>query len=369
MVKAWLDDFALHHANEEGLLQGLEKFLSICRKHGLKVSARKSILFSKTLHWCGRIISASGIQFDPRRLSGLKDAQTPQTAGELSQYVYCIQWMSQAVPDFAARIQPLRDILEAAYSKAGRRTTRAIKNIPLHKLSWGAKHDDAFASIQDSLRNAVTLSHPDNAKETCVFTDASDTHWAAVVTQCDSKDLDKEIGNQRHNPLAFLSSEFKNAEKNWSTFEKEAFAILQVFKKLDYLLLTERPIHVYTDHKNLLFVFNPLSLEPALGRHVVSKVQRWALHLSKFAYTIEHIAGINNVMPDIMTRWLAGYRGKRSAIRRVRNIETPNDIVQSPSDDEFVWPTIDAVRNSQTHHEKSVPKNAKKNPRGSMDEE
>ncbi len=64
---------------------------------------------------------------------------------------------------------------------------------------------------------------------------------------------------------------------------------LQVFRSLDYLFYTESPVHVFTDHRNLLFVFSPHSVEPALGRHVVSKVQRWALHLSKYQYVIEHI--------------------------------------------------------------------------------
>ena len=52
------------------------------------------------------------------------------------------------------------------------------------------------------------------------------------------------------------------------TFEKEAYAIYQVFKKLDYTLLTEEEIHLYTDYNNLLFVFNPPALDPTLSRHV-----------------------------------------------------------------------------------------------------
>ena len=61
-----------------------------------------------------------------------------------------------------------------------------------------------------------------------------------------------------------------------------------------------RKAHVFTDHRNLLFVFAPLALEPALGRHVVSKVQRWALFLSKYTYVIEHIDGDDNVFADIL---------------------------------------------------------------------
>ncbi len=53
---------------------------------------------------------------------------------------------------------------------------------------------------------------------------------------------------EQHEPLAFLGAEFKNAEVNWTTFEKEAFAIYQAFKKLDYLFYDDAPAHVFTDH-------------------------------------------------------------------------------------------------------------------------
>lgn len=60
-------------------------------------------------------------------------------------------------------------------------------------------------------------------------------------------------------------------------FEQEGYAIFQTFDKVDYLLLNEQPVHVFTDHRNLLFVFALLTMEPTLGRHAVTKVQRWAL--------------------------------------------------------------------------------------------
>ena len=93
------------------------------------------------------------------------------------------------------------------------------------------------------------------------------------MTQCSPEELDKLSPDQLHEPLAFLGSQFKKAELNWTMFEKEGFAIFQSFDKLDYLLTSGRQAHVFTDHRNLLFVFAPLALEPALGRHVVSKVQ------------------------------------------------------------------------------------------------
>lgn len=159
-LKAWLDDFNLH-ANTEGHLLGLlEQFFHTCQEHGLFLSAIKSVLFSTSLKWCGRIISAKGYTLDPLRLDGLLHMRLPKTAAELGEFIYCCRWRSIAIPDFNRRLAPLSSVLEEAYSKSGRRTKRSIKNIALRHLSWGTTHAKVFHELQETLRNAVELSYP-----------------------------------------------------------------------------------------------------------------------------------------------------------------------------------------------------------------
>ncbi len=195
----------------------------------------------------------------------------------------------------------------------------------------------------------MKLSHPDKDKLTCVSTDASDRFWAAVVTQTTNADLKLSSEQQQHEPLAFLRSAFKSAALRWSTFENEAFAIYQVFTRLDYLVYTESPVHVFTDHRNLLFVFSPHSLEHALGRRIVSKVQRWELHLPKYEYVIKHIDGSENAFADILTRWTKGYRSCNSA-RRISMVKLVDGIFSSPYASDFIWPDLPVFKTSQAMH-------------------
>ena len=132
-----------------------------------------------------------------------------------------------------------------------------------------------------------------------------------MVTQCSPEELEKFPTNRTHEPLTFFGSKFKKAGLNLTMFEKEGFVIFQSFEKLDYLLMSGGPAHVFTDYKNFLFLFAPPELEPALGRHVESMVDRWALILSKYAYVAEHIDGDDNVFADIITKWRKGYRNIR----------------------------------------------------------
>jgi len=116
---------------------------------------------------------------------------------------------------------------------------------------------------------------------------------------------------------------------------------------MDFLFQYQSKTHVFTDHRNLFFVFAPLALEPVLGRHVVSKVQRWALFLSRFAYVVEHIEGNSNVCADMLTRWTRGYRRDRSDRLKVCSMLLKESKQMVPSSDGFVWPDLDVIRKSQ----------------------
>ena len=130
-------------------------------------------------------------------------------------------------------------------------------------------------------------------------------------------------------------------------FEKEAFPIVNVFKKLDYLLLGMDDAHIFTDHRNLLFVFAPLVVEPKLRRHIVSKVQRWALFLSTFPYVIEHIRGEDNVCADMLTRWCRGYRrvdARKKTERVCALVLTDTEPTRTDSEE---LPSLAAIRQAQ----------------------
>ena len=349
-MKAWLDDFNLHATSESELLDYLETFFRICKQHRLYLSALKCRLFSKELKWCGRVVSEDGYKMDPARLSGLQEMSTPKTAAELSQFINCCRWMSIAIPNFIQRAKPLTDMLEAAYGKSKKRTSKSIRNITVDSLAWGDVHEKAFTSLQESLRDAVKLSYPNPDKALCVFTDASNLHWSGIVTQVDPDQLSLPLEDQRHEPLAFLSSAFTKCQRNWTTFEKEGYAIFQTFSKVDYLFLNGQETHVFTDHRNLMFVYAPTALEPALGRHVVCKVQRWALYLSRFDYIVEHIEGKDNVFADILTRWTRDYRNNAEARSCIASLLLTQAKQLIPSASDIVWPNFDNIRSAQSNH-------------------
>lgn len=347
----------LYAKDESQLFRILRLFFEICRKHRLIISLSKSSFFLSEITWCGRIINAEGVRFNPKNIAGLKNCETPRTAGELCEYVHGVNWISSSIPRFAERVAPIRQLLEKAYKKAGgSRKKKAIAKSSILDLGWDEHHFSAFQDLQGQIKTTTSLAHRDPRKILCIHTDASDQFWAVAATQCHPGELHKPLADQQHQPLAFLSSCFSEREEHWSTYEREAHAVVQAFRKLDYILASDTTTRVFTDHRNLLFVFNPVAMEPSLGRHKVLKVVRWALYLSAFNYRIEHVSGPSNVWPDIMTRWMRGYR-KVNAIRRIAPVLPFSGVTKSPNDPEFKWPNTSEIAEVQRKYRSEAPEN------------
>ena len=293
-ILQWLDDFLLYAKSEEDLLSEVESFLQVCEKINLKIHAEKSNFFSKRVQFCGRIITPEGIQYHPRHFDSLVSMKKPTMARELQQLLCATNWMRSSIPNYSKVIEPLHTLMENAYAKSGgKRTKRAIRNLSITN-EWGATHDEAFTTIIKQLAAAVKLSHPKPEFELCLFTDASDTHWSGILTQVPKNQRDKGIDAQEHEPLCFLSGAFKGSSRNWSTPEKEGFAIVESMCRVDYLVMG-REVSIYTDHANLVQLYDPYGNHPGIQRHTASKLMRWAIKLSAFRYVIEHLPGENNV--------------------------------------------------------------------------
>ena len=137
-----------------------------------------------------------------------------------------MQWLRSSVPQFSALVQPLLDTLEKAYTHAGKRTKRSIQRITLKSIGWGANQEQVFENCRNALRQRVTLSHRDESKRLCFYVDASDTHWAGIVTEVPQAHVHLPHAEKSHEPLAFLSGHFTFTKLRWSTIEKEAFSVM-----------------------------------------------------------------------------------------------------------------------------------------------
>jgi RNase H-like domain found in reverse transcriptase/Reverse transcriptase (RNA-dependent DNA polymerase) len=350
-IKVWLDDCLLHTKTEDDLLAILNFFFKKCQEHGLKLHASKCVLFATKVRYCGRLITKGGIRLDSKSMEALQIMQEPQNGADLVQYVAAVYWMRSAISNYSKRVDPLHAALAKVFEGKSRRKKKAAAAVSLLHL-WGPEEQAAFKDLQAAIMESRTLAFPDADKRICVLTDASDLFYAFLVTQIDEEQLNIPMEEQNHQPLAFLSGEFKGAQLRWTVPEKDGLAIVDTVTKVDYLLLSHDEFSILSDRLNLTYIYNPLSADPTLARNVVHNLQRWELKMSMFSYRMEHVMGELNYWTDLMTRWGVGWvagienkaHGKMASLfSQPYNSPPDYDTVEFPSKKEILLVQQSAV--------------------------
>ena len=270
------------------------------RLYGIFLSAEKSDLFSTKISWCGKIYTAGGVHHSPSRIQALASMPLPTTADALQQFLCAANWMRSSIPDFSRHMQPLNDMLLSAFDsiKAKKKTKKIASKI---YLAFTKDQTTAFNKAKEAIMSATLLAYPDDQALRCVFTDASNLGWAAIITQIPISQAEEPLQNQNHQPLAFMSGMFRGAALNWAIIDKEAYPIIHVITHARHFLASKWPYRLYVDHKNLVHIFTSsarMTLASSNGR-----LDRWAVLLRDLPYVIEHVAGIDNLWADMLSRW------------------------------------------------------------------
>jgi hypothetical protein len=223
-----------HGKSWEEYLDVLERFLCKCQERYLKLDVVKSVLGDRKAHWCGRDVDGDGVSYRARKTNDLLSMEMPTLAGELCQFLHSMSWMQGSLPRFAEVAAPLNEIKKAAEAKGeavtGNRRKRSYELIPLKLLDWTEKHEKAFLECQNMLNNLMKNGHVstlDESQTLCLLTDASQRHYAALLTSVKNWDPAKKVEEQDHRLLRTFSGEFKGAQVKWSTIEKDSFPSIE----------------------------------------------------------------------------------------------------------------------------------------------
>ena len=128
------------------------------------------------------------------------------------------------------------------------------------------------------------LKQVDENQSFILKTDASNYALGAVLIQGEKE--------QEH-PIEYASRLLKPAERNYSTTEREALAVVwAVHKYRGYIEGAQ--VTILTDHQPLKWLF---SIKTPTGR-----LARWALQLQSYNLKIEYVPGRQNIVADTLSR-------------------------------------------------------------------
>jgi hypothetical protein len=299
----YIDDVLIYAKSAREFVEAWKAILKALHAAGFKVHAKKTVFFAREVLFCGRLYSEHGVRFNPDFINSVLHMSTPVTVDQLRTYLASANWMRGGIARFAELAAPLNDILTLGLSKCKRPTQRAAQKISLVDIGWNQVHDEAMSTLNQAIAADVLLACPDHSMIMCMYTDASDLHWAGIVTQCAPEELEKPPLEQHHFPLAFVSGSFDDTQKKWPTIEKEGFAIKTTTVKCAHLLHHPRGFKIFTDHANLGYLFNPNPAIASGRRQAADRIERWLISMRAYNYDIQHIRGVDNVASDMLSRW------------------------------------------------------------------
>ena len=130
------------------------------------------------------------------------------------------------------------------------------------------------------MTEAPVLSYPDFTKVFVVACDASSVGIGGVLSQ-------------EGHPIAFFSEKLNDVKRQYSTYDKEFYAIVQSLRFLRfYLLLIE--FVLFSDHQALRYLNSQKKLN---ARHA-----KWIEFLNEYSFVINHRFGIENKAAHALSR-------------------------------------------------------------------
>ena len=306
-VIQYLDDGLVFAKVERGLLLALRAYFTVMRKHNIKLHPGKFVLFAKTLTWGGRDLNGDGIKPAQHRTKSVEEMPEPTTLAEAMTFVYGVAWFRNHIPYFAEIAAPLYDMWNQVMEGKKRRTTQAASKVKLADLpAWKNGARKAFEDVKVALVEALRTTFYDPDLKTCVFADANDQFWTILITQC--KDGDEllpwaeQVG--KHKPLLFESGRFRKAQLHWHTVSQEGFPFGEkLFEWKHWVNGGKYDTALFTDHKNLLAIFDNQARPESCTKSNRKRLDRWAERMQTLRYRIYHIDGDENRHADLGTRW------------------------------------------------------------------
>lgn len=265
----YIDDTFLFSKTWAGHIANLRTLLTRYREYGLKLNAAKCNWAASHIQCLGYIVGEDGIKVDPDKVSAVVNLPTPQHVSDVRSFVGMCSYYRGFIPNFAALAEPLQRLTK--------------KGVP---FEWDARCEAAFTALKAALTSADVLRLPDWSRPFILTTDWSTVALGAVLSQ-----VDPSSGLEY--PVAYASRALTPAESRYAPLEGECLALCWGIEKFHYYLYG-REFTVHTDHHSLQWL-NTV-------RFHNSKVERWALKLQEYKFTVVYKKGVDNAVADHLSR-------------------------------------------------------------------
>ncbi|QRW25579.1 Retrotransposable element Tf2 protein [Rhizoctonia solani] len=271
-VVIYLDDILIFSEDPKDHPTHVREVLSRLMKNQLFCKLSKCHFHVTTVDYLGIVISPTGFSMDQKKIEAVTSWPTPKMVKQVQAFLGFVNYLHCFIPNFSSVARPLHNL------------TR--KETP---WSWGNLEEAAFQELKVLVTKSPVLIHSNPRLPYYLETDASGVAMGAILSQQGSD-------NQLH-PIAYMSKLFSGAEANYDTHNKELLAIIKALEEwCIFLEATDKPVQVFTDHRNLEYWMQARTFN---WRHA-----RWRVFLSNFNFEIHYRPGKQSGKLDALSRQL-----------------------------------------------------------------
>ena len=267
-VLVFLDDILIFSKTREEHIKHVREVLTRLRKQKLYAKLSKCEFFQEQVTFLGHQIGANGLSVSQDKIDAVRDWPAPKNDTEVRSFLGFANFYRRFVKNYSLLALPISEL-----------TKNDVK------FAWGDAQHKAFTALKQALCSAPVLLIPDPALPYTLNCDACNYAVGATLQQ------DQGNGLQ---PIAYRSRKLTPAEINYDVREKEFLAFVDACSHWRQYLHSDEPFKFMTDHDSLKYHRTMPNL--------TGRLARWVEKLAEFNYTVEHIAGVKNVVADALSR-------------------------------------------------------------------
>lgn len=267
-VTVYIDDLIVHSPTPEAHADHLAAVIQRLTKYNLIINFEKTNIGMSRFRAFGHIASGSTLCADPQKVAAVLAWPIPKTGTDVESFLGFVNWLRDFIPNYAAVAAPLEAI-------------RKLKNVV---PAWKTQHLESFRALKKLVEMQIQIFKPSPSHILQVATDASNYAIGAILYQV--------IDGKCHY-ISFHSKSLSKSQRNYSATKRELFGIVSSLRAFREFLYGTY-FHLHTDHKALVFLHTQRHLNPML--------LTWFEELLELDFDIFHRPGLDNIMPDALSR-------------------------------------------------------------------
>ena len=266
-ILAYLDDIIICSKSFQEHLEDLDLVFKRLAVFKLRLNKEKCHFCCAYVKFLGHMLTPEGITVDNDKINAIVKRKAPRNLKELISFIQTCSWYRRFISDYAEIARPLTNL-----------TKKTVQ------WKWTDIEEKAFNDLKRALTKSPVLGQAVDNMPFSIQTDASAYAIGAVLLQGE--------GPEEH-PIEYASRLLSSAERNYSTTEREALAIVWACNKFRGYI-DGADVKLLTDHQPLKWL---LTLKSPTGR-----LARWGLQLQPFNFSLEYLPGKRNAVADMLSR-------------------------------------------------------------------